>query len=166
MSFTLCRSICTPIEHVWFEIIFLSNDKHSGAILHCLQGYFYILWESFVVMYPGKWTFLMPGVCRYEHQIAFLSISVLLMTPLSVTNSLFAKLLHCALPHRFPSWRHFTDGAILSASFFLCAYWTVSWKEGSLTTTLLPVQKCPQCQFGKVEGQFPMDYAKFVLQHF
>lgn len=77
MPFTLCTSICAPVEHVWFEIIFLSNDIHTG---YCLQSYFYILWESIVVMYFGKWTFLTSGVGQYEHQIAFLSISVLLMT--------------------------------------------------------------------------------------
>lgn len=83
-----------------------------------------------------------------------------------MTNSLFVKMLCCALPHRFPARRHFADGAVLCASFFLSAYWTVSWKEGSLTTALPLVQKCPQCQFGKVEGQMPMDYAKYILQDF
>lgn len=80
MSFILCTSIHIPVEDVWFEIISLSNDSHSGAIPYCLQAYFYIVWESIDVMYLGKWAFLISDIGQYEHQIAFLSVTVLLMT--------------------------------------------------------------------------------------
>ena len=127
---------------------FLLSNIHARAVPLCLQSYLYIPWESITVVYHGKWTFWMPSIGQYEYEIAFLSRSVLLMTHLT----LCVKILCCALPHRFPAWRHFTDDAFPSAPFFLCAYRTVCCKEGSIAAVPLLVQKCPQCQFWKVEG--------------
>lgn len=143
----LLRSVCSARACMIWDC-FLINNIHASAILLCLQAYLYIPWESITVWYHGKRTFLIPSIGLYEHQIAFHSITVLLMT----YSTLFVKMLCCALPRRFPAWRRFTDGVLPSAFFFLCAYWTVCWKEGSLATVPLLVQKCPQCKFWKVES--------------
>lgn len=151
VSFIGCTNIWVSyvqvavLEHVWFEIVF--SNIHAGAIPLCLQAYLYILWKTIVLLYHGKQTFFTPSMGQYEHQVVFLSINMLLMT----YSTLFIKMC-CTLPHRFPAWRYFTNGALLSSFFFLYAYRTLCWKEGSLTTVPVLVQKCSQCQFWKVKG--------------
>lgn len=141
----LCSGCSVRACMIWD--CFLLNNIPAGAIPLCLQVYLYILWESIKVLYHGKETSLIPSIDQYEHQIIFLNVSVLLVTYLT----LFVKMLCCALPHRFPAWRHFTDDA-LPGAFFLCACRIICWKEGRLATAPLLVQKCPQCQFWKVQG--------------
>lgn len=151
--FTVCANICVSydqvavLEHVWFEIVFFTRTS-TPELFHFACNLIFVFHgrasKSCTVGSRHSWQ---------QHQSIWTpdsisQLSVLLMT----VSTLFVKMLCCALPHRFPAWRYFTDDAPPRASFFLSAYWTACWKEGSLATVPLLVQECPQCQFWKVES--------------
>lgn len=164
MSFTICTNIwvcCVQVamlEHVWF----LLSNIHAWAIPLCLQAHLYILWHSITVLYHGKRIFLIPSISQYEHQIAFLSISVLLM----IYSTLFVKMLCCAFALQIPCLETFHRQCFSQCILLPLCLSDCRLEGGMPRNSPTSCPKVSPVPVLKGRGQLLGDYAKYIIQHF
>lgn len=142
-----------PGFRLWCESIYswgLFSSISTSELFHFL--------EDLVFIFCGKasWILLLGrDSCAIRHRCIWKLINILQCK--AIDDILYiVKMLLYALLHRFVIWRHLTAWDFVSASFFLCTYWTICWEEGSLAAVPFLVQKCPWCQFWKVEDSYQM----------
>lgn len=122
----------------------------TSELFHFAEGLVFIFCSK------ASWTLLLgKDICVITYRCIW-KLTSILQCDSAINDILYiVKMSFYVLLHRFIVWRHFTAWDFLSASFVLCTH-CICWEEGSLAAVPFLVQKCPWCQFWKVEDNYQM----------